>query len=529
MSAQNKRVRYDYPDRVQLITIIGDDPFLPSPLATYASSSPNMRRPFSRRTLAQLVLICAGLPTASVAQTQEPRADLPTLVRETGRAVVMIVTYGQSGQELSFGSGFLLSDGRVVTNTHVVEGASRVEIFDSQGQLLGTSQYAENLSSRVDIAVLPRMGSVPGALGLSASTPAVGESVIVIGAPEGLTNTVSTGIVSAFRAIGGQRLMQISAPISPGSSGGPVLNLRGEVVGVSVSGLERGQNLNFAVPVADVRAIVTSPRGRIAFPAASGSASPATNEERNTSITRISVGQSVRGSLQPTDTRLDDGRYADVYAFTANRGQILTITLASSDLNSRVQVLQARGDKYAEIGRADTNGGGTDAHLAVTLPTDGEYLLGVISAERGGTGAYTLSLASGSSSEITTPPTDQGVEDVPSRWVRIGPTRTAVLYFDGSRIAPQGNGTYRIWERSDYGLPQRNHLGARYDLLLVEEDIDCVRRRTRIVSLAQYHRRDVVHAMPAKSTPRPWDEWTPGSPGEAVGERVCEYVRGHGI
>lgn len=81
-----------------------------------------------------------------------------------------------------------------------------------------------------------------------ASRIAVGESVIAIGNPRGLEGSVSTGIVSGFRISNGVKMIQITAPISPGSSGGPVLNSRGVVIGVATATLKGGQNLNFAVP-----------------------------------------------------------------------------------------------------------------------------------------------------------------------------------------------------------------------------------------------------------------------------------------
>ena len=122
---------------------------------------------------------------------------------------------------------------------------------DTAEQLLGTAGFAEAVSTTVDLAILPRLGTRSTQLRMAATLPRVGERVVVIGAPEGLTNTVSDGLVSAIRTIDGRTLLQISAPISPGSSGGPVLNEKGEVMGVSVSILREGQNLNFAVPLAD--------------------------------------------------------------------------------------------------------------------------------------------------------------------------------------------------------------------------------------------------------------------------------------
>lgn len=86
----------------------------------------------------------------------------------------------------------------------------------------------------------------------------VGDQIVVVGNPEGLEQTVSNGLVSGIREIDHRKLFQISAPISEGSSGSPVFNDRGEVIGVVVSSLESGQNLNFAVPINYAKPLLTS-------------------------------------------------------------------------------------------------------------------------------------------------------------------------------------------------------------------------------------------------------------------------------
>jgi Trypsin-like peptidase domain len=191
---------------------------------------------------------------------------LPDVVARAQSAVVTIRAFDATGDLIGLGSGFRIGGGRFVTNAHVLAGAAHVEVFDNSERLLGTIDHVQALSATVDLAILPRLQGGIVALSLAPSAPRVGEQIIVIGSPEGLTNTVSDGIVSAFRTIEGRRLLQITAPISPGSSGGPVLNGRGEVVGVSVSMLREGQNLNFAVPVSDIMAVAESPVGRISFP-----------------------------------------------------------------------------------------------------------------------------------------------------------------------------------------------------------------------------------------------------------------------
>lgn len=85
---------------------------------------------------------------------------------------------------------------------------------------------------------------------------AVGERVIAIGSPQGLENSVSDGILSAIREVDSVRYLQITAPISPGSSGGPVLNSTGQMIGVATFQFKKGQNLNFAVAADHIKPLL---------------------------------------------------------------------------------------------------------------------------------------------------------------------------------------------------------------------------------------------------------------------------------
>jgi S1-C subfamily serine protease len=164
-------------------------------------------------------------------------------------STVTIIALSASGDTLGFGSGFMVqSDGVVVTNYHVLAGASNAIVILSTRESFSRVRII-NADSVRDIAILriPSVG-LPF-LSPDARIPEVGGRVTVIGNPMGLRQTVSEGIVSATRVVDGSALVQISAPISHGSSGGPVINESGRAFAIATSYLEGGQQLNFATPL----------------------------------------------------------------------------------------------------------------------------------------------------------------------------------------------------------------------------------------------------------------------------------------
>jgi hypothetical protein len=162
------------------------------------------------------------------------------------------------GQPLSLGSGFFVSDGLIATNAHVIEsagGGTAKLVGDARKmQILGTVA----VDRRADIALLKVVANAPPLKLGPEKSPVVGDKVYVVGNPLGLEGTFSEGIVSGLRRIGDDSIIQMTAPISPGSSGGPVMDEKGSVIGVAVATYKDGQNLNLAVPVAYVSKLLAS-------------------------------------------------------------------------------------------------------------------------------------------------------------------------------------------------------------------------------------------------------------------------------
>ena len=195
--------------------------------------------------LALAAMLPVGAPAA--AQEQEPLAA--RIARENLPAVVTLVALDDRDQPLALGSGFFITrDGVLVTNAHVVTGAARV-LVRWRGKN-GAALKILNFARRYDLVTIQTsFTSTPTVLLADSDQAAAGQDVIVLGSPQGLEGTVSTGIVGGLRTIAGVHYLQITAPISPGSSGGPVFNSQGRVIAISTATSAKGQNLNFALPV----------------------------------------------------------------------------------------------------------------------------------------------------------------------------------------------------------------------------------------------------------------------------------------
>ncbi len=195
-----------------------------------------------------LILSLATAPSAAVNSAAQD--VLPELVRRIKPSAVAIETFDARGVQLSRGSGFFIDVDRVVTNRHVIENAYRAEVHSYNGNVYPVRGVIA-VDAEGDIAVL-RVEAPAGQvrpLSLDRTSPQEGESVVVIGNPFGLEGSVTNGIVSAVRDIPTfGRIIQITAPISPGSSGSPVVNMHGQVIGVATLQITGGQSINFAIP-----------------------------------------------------------------------------------------------------------------------------------------------------------------------------------------------------------------------------------------------------------------------------------------
>lgn len=200
-----------------------------------------------------LLLLLGLLPDIGHAQ------NVQNIIPKVKNAVFTVYAKDENGVVTGSGSGFFISSNGVgITNFHVLEGASGGEIKDINGRLYKIKSIVD-YNPQYDLIKFKVENSTPTKfLTLSQEQPVQGEQVISYSTPLGVfENTVSTGIVSSIRKmVGYESVIQITAPISHGSSGSPILNRYGQVIGVATFGYEEGQSLNFAVNVSQIKKLV---------------------------------------------------------------------------------------------------------------------------------------------------------------------------------------------------------------------------------------------------------------------------------
>ena len=209
--------------------------------------------PKTRLIILSLVFLLSA-PSFALAQS------VPELAQKALAATVSLEMQDENGDTLKRGSGFFVRRGLIATNFHVIDGAAKgyAKLVNTATTYPIEGVTAANEANDLALLKVSAHGINPLDLGKSDAVQ-IGETVYVAGNPLGLEGTSSDGIISGRRDSAGKKeRLQMTAPISPGSSGGPVLNRKGEVIGVSTSLYNPlfGQNLNFAVPSKALQALL---------------------------------------------------------------------------------------------------------------------------------------------------------------------------------------------------------------------------------------------------------------------------------
>ena len=190
-------------------------------------------------------------------------ARTPQEIAQAALGSTVLITITDANGQSSFGSGFVVGTGQIATNRHVVKGiaSGKVKMVGETTEHVIESVLIVDINH--DLAIIQATGVTASSLTLGDSnTIEIGQSVYAAGNPQGLTGTFSQGIISGIRPEGNEfvedTILQLTAPVSPGSSGGPVLNSDGEVIGIIFSQFTNGQNLNFAIPVSFLKELISA-------------------------------------------------------------------------------------------------------------------------------------------------------------------------------------------------------------------------------------------------------------------------------
>jgi len=287
-----------------------------------------------------VALLSVGM-MPSFAGSQQPQHTVSDLVKSSVDSVVLIVTSDENGRPLTEGSGFIVSaDGKIATNNHVIKNAHSAIVKLNNGAFFAVEGVVAEDSDH-DIAILKVAGKNLPTLTLADSDlVSVGDHVVAIGSPLGLQNSVSDGIISAIREDAkGRQWIQTTAAASHGNSGGPLLTMQGEAVGLLTLKLSEGENLNFAVPSKVLGPMLSSteilPLGAKQRPAGS-EAAPIPTDAIWTSLT---TGRDYRMRI--------DGDY--IYTEWVNLPASLQGTVAFSRSE-----LKRDGDKWKGVTRTQT-------------------------------------------------------------------------------------------------------------------------------------------------------------------------------
>lgn len=386
--------------------------------------------------------------------------------------VYFLKVFNGDGEEIAQGSGFIAGK-QIVTNAHVIAGAAWVNVYDSTNTLLSTAAYTTYVSIDDDLAILPFPSASNSGLSIRQDKPAIGDTIWAYGAPMGLQNTVTIGNISGYRDIDGRERMQISAPISSGSSGGPVVDTNGNVVGVVVATYKEGQNLNFAIPASRIPEISMLSSIPIPFPKENDF------ESKDAELTNaqyfvlyaamvssdVSYGQPVTHWYTSEDKI--GGYFTKIYSFEGNAGDAIEFAAESAqniDISLAIFDMNGLSNESPWLVEDNSSGLGKNPLVRTRLKESGPQFVAVIS--QNGNGSFTLYSENIPSSVA-----------MPERWKLIYEDDEKEHYIDistiktGSQYGTFGNRMVTAWIYvNEFASPSASHGEASESMSLIEFD-----------------------------------------------------------
>jgi S1-C subfamily serine protease len=210
----------------------------------------------------QVLRVCAfALLTASCAQAVPQQGTSPAeIFRRVRSSVVVLVAVDAKGEQIVQGSGFIVGPNLIATNHHVLSDTSGAYAVFADGQTEEVTGVVADSEAKDLLVVAVNTGKRPALQLGDELNLREGDRILALGAPRGLELSLTDGIVSSFRTVDEQFLIQATAPIAPGSSGGPLFDMKGRVVGITTSALSHSPGIYFSVGVSDLKRLLRSPQ-----------------------------------------------------------------------------------------------------------------------------------------------------------------------------------------------------------------------------------------------------------------------------
>ena len=334
----------------------------------------------SSNVLQTVLLLMLFLGSSSIGLAQDARL----IARNIFPSVVMLEMRDGQNRPISLGSGFFVRPDVVVTNYHVIQNAS-----SGSAKVVGKSavypiEGIVGIDKARDLALLKLTGVRAKPVVLAdISKIEVGQEVFALGNPKGLEGTISAGIISgsSLREVNNENLIQITAPISPGSSGGPVVNREGEVIGVAVASLKGGQNLNFAIPSSYLAILLANSKSVVSL--SDAKQSPSENKTKDTRPSSSDTVQWLVSKLEGAQS-LEERQGINVFRTTAS----LRISGCKMEIEKMVKVFKPGARALASVenqtfflnwityvGPALLPAGATESFIAIYLDRKVNYTI----------------------------------------------------------------------------------------------------------------------------------------------------------
>lgn len=467
-------------------------------------------RDFMTRSQTLGVVVAIALVNSSSAAAS---SEATTVFRIASPSVVTVHAFDSVGQIKSQGSGVVVSRELIVSNCHVTERASRIEVGYRGRRFVAKAHHVDR---ERDICSLSVKALIAPAAKLGRSDELeIGQSVFAIGAPQGLELSLSSGILSSLREIKGGRLIQTTAPISPGSSGGGLFDESGRLIGITTLYFTVGQQLNFAVPVE----WVTELSERHAISQASLDDIELAKQGLN------DLEEELRASSPVMYGKIRARLVEELPGIFASRPSSEWVSAARAHYHRLVDEDRAAGQEREEAVREAT---AALNELGEELKAKNPEMYVVL---------YEKLVAEAKRITSTLPP-EQWVQATRSsyeqlskeleydeRWVVLGSSDGSNTRLDSETVSRIGQRA-EAWVRVDFQAPSAVAGVSNVSKYLARHEIDCGRRTGFVSSVTFYSSSGaVIQSLDITNEQRRTlsnDQILPGSVGEGVMELLCE-------